>query len=125
MRPTRPDVFGRYTAAGSEDVHGIVHPGVELLLLPVVPTVGVTEDAEDPVAAVFVAIIRALNLRDDPLFARIAIPAVVKAVILEAVAGDLRRDVRPGHIVVPVLRLGRLDPAEAEDREGQGQHLDP
>src|SRR5690348_7586006 len=75
----------------SEDVHGEVHALVELLLLPVVPAVGVAEEAEDPVAAVLVAIVRALDLRDDPLFARIAIPAVVQSVILEAVAGDLRR----------------------------------
>src|SRR5262249_40356412 len=110
---------------GSEDVHGEVHALVELLLLPVVPAVGVAEEAEDPVAAVLVAIIRALDLRDDALLAGIAIPAVVQSVILEAVAGDLRRDVGPVEIVGPVLRLGRPGPPECAQRDGQGHHLDP
>ena len=102
-----------------------MHPLVPLLLLPIVPSVGMAKEAKDPVAAVFVAIIRALDLRDDPLFARIPVPAVVKAVILESVPGDLGRDVGPVEIIGPVLRLGRRDPAEAGDCEGQGEYLDP
>ncbi len=96
---------------------------VELLLVPVVPAVRVAEDAEDPIAAVFVAVVRALDLRHDPLFAGIAIPAVVESVILEAVARDLRRDVRPVEIVGPVLGLGRLDPAAREEAPGPGPTL--
>ena len=96
---------------------------VESLLLPVVPAVGVAEDPEDPIAAVLVAIIRALDLRDDPLFARIAIPAVVESVILEAVTRDLRRNVRPVEIVGPVLGLGRLDPADTRRPRGSGPTL--
>ena len=61
-----------------------------------------------------------MNLRHDPLFARIAIPAVVESVILESVPRDLRRDVRPMEIISSVLGLGRFDPAAGGDREGQG-----
>ena len=96
---------------------------VPSLLVPVVPAMRVAEDAEDPVAAVFVAIIRALDLRHDALFARIAIPAVVESVILEAVTRHLRRDVRPVEIVGPVLGLGRLDPAARETARGSGSTL--
>ena len=98
---------------------------VPSLLVPVVPTVWVAEDAEDPIAAVLVAIIRALDLRHDALFARIAIPAVVESGILEAVTRHLRRNIRPVEIVAPVLGLGRLDPAAREQREGQGRHFEP
>ena len=64
-------------------------------------------------------------LRHDPLFAGIAVPAVVQSVILKAVTRYLRRDVRPVEIVGPFLGLSRLDPAAREEREGQGRHFDP
>src|SRR5262245_32600654 len=115
-----PDEWHGQPLTGSEDVHREMHPLVPLLLLPVVPAVGVAEVAEDPVAAVLVAIVRTLDLRDDPLLPRIAVPAVVEAAILESIAGDLRRHVGPVEIIGPVLSLGRPDPADSGEREGQG-----
>ena len=109
----------------SKDVQSEVMTAVPALLAPVVPAVRVAEDSEDPVTAVIVAVVRALNLRNDPLFARIAIPAVVESVILESVPRDLRRDVRPMEIVGPVLRLGRLHSAKGGERESQSPRFEP
>ena len=111
--------------AGSEDVQSEVIALVPALLVPVVPAMGVAEDSEDAITTVIVVVVRALDLRNDPLFARIAIPAVVESVILESVPRDLRRDVRPMEIIGPVLSLGRFDSAESGDREGQGPRFEP
>jgi hypothetical protein len=111
--------------AGSEDVQSEVIALVPALLVPVVPAMGVAEETEDAITTVIIVVIRALDLRNDPLFARIAIPAVIESVILESVPRDLRRDVRPMEIIGPVLSLGRLDSAEGGDREGQGPRFEP
>jgi hypothetical protein len=88
----------------SEYVENEVVALVPLLLVPVVPPVGMTV-AEDPVAAVEVVVVRTLNLRDNPLFARIAVPPIVKSAIFETVARDLGRHIRPVQVVSPVLSL--------------------
>jgi hypothetical protein len=111
--------------AGSEDVQSEVIALVPALLVPVVPAMGVAEDPEDAITTVVIVVIRALDLRNDPLFARIAIPAVIESVILESVPRDLRRDVRPMEIIGPVLSLGRLDSAEGGEGEGQGPRFEP
>ena len=61
----------------------------------------------------------------DPLFARIAVPPVIQSVILEAVAGDLGRDIGPVEIIGPILRLGRPGSPERDHRQGQRRRLDP
>ena len=104
----------------SEDIQDVMVALVPSLLVPFVPAVGMAEDTEHAISAVLVAIVRALNLGHDPLFTRITIPAVVESVILEPVARDLRRNVRPVEIVGPVLRLGRVNPPARGQREGQG-----
>jgi hypothetical protein len=86
----------------SEDVENEMVALVPFLFVPIVPTVRMTE-AEDPVTAVKVAVVRPLNLRDNPLLARIAVPPVVEPAIFETVARDLGRHIRPVQIVGPVL----------------------
>src|SRR4051794_12606707 len=89
----------------SEDVEDEVRALVEFLFVPVVPAVRMAEKTEDAVSAVVVPIIRALNLRNDSLFAGVAIPPVVEPVVLEPVARNLRGHVRPVQVIRPVLRL--------------------
>jgi hypothetical protein len=110
---------------GSEDIQDKVITLVPALLVPVVPAVRVAEDPEDAITTLIVPVVRALDLRNDPLFARIAIPAVIESVILESVPRDLRRDVRPMEIIGPVLCLGRFHSAKRGDREGQRPRFEP
>ena len=97
-------------ASGSEDVEDEVRALVELLLVPVVPAVRMAEKTKDAVSAVVVSIIRALNLRNDSLFAGVAIPPVVEPVVLEPVARNLRGHVRPVQVIRPVLACAEFTP---------------
>ena len=107
-----------------EDIQDEVTALIEFLLASIANACAVVpEQSEDAISAVFVAIIRALDLGDNSLFPRITVPTVVEAAILEAVAGNLGRDVRPMERVSPVLRLGRLGATKAGEGERQGQHL--
>ena len=94
----------------SKDVEHEVRALVEFLLVPFVPAVGVAEEAQNPVSAIVVPVVRPLNLRDDPLFPGIAIPPVVEPVVLETVARDLGGHVRPVQVIVPVLSLREFTP---------------
>ena len=127
MRKNQARVFHSGQGRGSEleDIEVVVIALIELLLVPVVPAVRVAKHSEDPITAVIVAVIRSLDLRNDSLFARIAIPAVIESVILESVPRDLRRDVRPMEIVGPVLSLGRLDSAEGGEGKGKCPRFEP
>ena len=96
---------------------------VELHVVQPVEVVRVP-DPEDPLAAVEVPVVRALDLRDDPLLLGVDVEPVVKRLVLEAVARDLGRGVRPVVEVGPVLgrgrgRAGRLDSAQgAQHQQG-------
>ena len=72
-----------------------------------VVTVGVAEDAEDPVATVEVAVVRALDLRDNPLFAGIEIETVVERAAHKSIGRRLGRHIGPVQVVGPVLGPGR------------------
>src|SRR5271157_3768233 len=113
------------TGCVSEDVEHEVVALVEFLLVPFVPAVRVPEEAQDPIATIVIPVVRPLNLGNNPLFPRIAIPSVVKPIVLEAVARDLGRHVRPVQVVVPVLSLRRLHPAQAQKSRDEGERLDP
>src|SRR5437763_321726 len=77
-------------ASGSEDVEDEVRALIEFLLVPVMPAVRMAEKTKNAVSAVVISIIRALNLRNDSLFAGVAIPPVVEPVVLEPIARNLR-----------------------------------
>jgi hypothetical protein len=110
---------------GSKHVKEEVVALIPSLLIPIVPTMGMTEYPQDPVAAIEVAVVGALDLRDDPLFPRVAVPPVVEPVVFEAVARDLRGHIRPVQVIGPILSLRRIDPTQAQQSHGEGQSLDP
>src|SRR5208337_867462 len=113
------------TGCVSKDVEHEVVALVKLLLVPLVPAVRVPEEPQNPIATIVIPVVGPLNLGNNPLFPRIAIPSVVKPIILEAVARDLGRYVWPVQVVVPVLSLRRLHPAKAQKSRDEGERLDP
>ena len=105
----RPSSGRRDEEGRSEDVEGSGCPGRTSSCSSRGPAVRMAH-AEDALAAVEVAVVRALDLGDDPLLAGIQCRTRRGASVLEPVAGDLGRHVGPVQVVGPILGLRRRKP---------------